>query len=69
MLFRSALNIEGAREQLRSAPGVELDHLEIVDPATLEPLEISGVLDRPALVVAAVQVGSTRLIDNTELVF
>lgn len=64
-----ALNIEGAREQLRSAPGVELDHLEIVDPATLEPLEVSGVLDRPALVVAAVQVGSTRLIDNTELVF
>ena len=61
------LDIEGAREELRCAPGVELDHLEIVDPGTLEPLTVTGVLDRPALVVAAVQVGSTRLIDNTRL--
>lgn len=62
-----ALDVEGARAELSAAPGVRLDHLEIVDPATLEPLGVTGVLDRPALVVAAVHVGAVRLIDNIEL--
>lgn len=61
------LDIEGARAQLRSAEGVRLDHLELVDAATLEPLTVTGALDRPALVVAAIHVGQVRLIDNIEL--
>ena len=62
-----SLDIEGARAQLRSTEGVRLDHLELVDAATLEPLTVSGALDRPALVVAAIHVGPVRLIDNIEL--
>ncbi|GAB3593515.1 Pantothenate synthetase [Corynebacterium faecale] len=62
------LDIEGARAQLRNADGVRLDHLELVDAATLEPLAVSGALDRPALVVAAIHVGAVRLIDNGELI-
>ncbi len=62
-----ALDIQGARDTLASADGVRLDHLEIVDPATLEPLEIDGALTQPALVVAAIFVGPVRLIDNIEL--
>ena len=61
------LDIEGARAQLRDADGVRLDHLELVDAATLAPLAVSGALDRPALVVAAIHVGAVRLIDNCEL--
>jgi pantoate--beta-alanine ligase len=41
--------------------GVELDYLEVVSPATLEPLE---EVDGDALVVVAARVGRTRLIDN-----
>lgn len=62
-----ALDIQGARDTLASADGVRLDHLEIVDPATLEPLEIDGLLTQPALVVGAIFVGPVRLIDNIEL--
>lgn len=60
------LDIDAARAQLRDAEGVRLDHLELVDAATLEPLTVA-VLDRPALVVAAIHVGPVRLIDNIEL--
>ncbi len=58
------LDIEGAREALRSAAGVELDHLEVVDTATLLPVSEVGP---GALAVAAIQVGGTRLIDNVRL--
>lgn len=61
------LDIAGARAALQAAEGMRLDHLEIVDPATLNPLTVNVVLDRPALVVAAIHVGSVRLIDNIEL--
>lgn len=61
------LRLEDARARLATSEGVTLDHLEIVDPATLEPLEVDGVLKTPALVVAAVFVGPVRLIDNIEL--
>lgn len=60
------LDIDAARAQLRDAEGVRLDHLELVDAATLAPLTVD-VLDRPALVVAAIHVGAVRLIDNIEL--
>ncbi|MCS5478178.1 pantoate--beta-alanine ligase [Corynebacterium sp. YIM 101645] len=59
------LDIEGARRVLRTAEGVELDHLEVVDPATLLPVEEVG---DGALAVAAIHVGGTRLIDNVRLV-
>lgn len=58
------LDVEGAREVLRTSPGVELDHLEVVDAATLLPVTEVGA---GALVVAAIHVGGTRLIDNVRL--
>lgn len=58
------LELESARAQLRGAPGVELDHLEIVDAATLLPVDEVGA---GALAVAAIHVGGTRLIDNVRL--
>lgn len=58
------LELESARAQLRGAPGVELDHLEIVDAATLLPVNEVGA---GALAVAAIHVGGTRLIDNARL--
>ncbi|MGP6174006.1 pantoate--beta-alanine ligase [Corynebacterium sp. A21] len=66
-----AIDVEAAREQLRSSTGVTLDHLEVVDPRTLESLSrtvLATPLDKPALVVAAIQVGKVRLIDNMELI-
>lgn len=64
------LDLAGARAELGSSPGVLLDHLEIVDPATLEPLAaevLEQPLRTPALAVAAIRVGQVRLIDNMEL--
>lgn len=51
-------------EQLRSRELSSLDYAVIVDAETLEPLEH---LDRPAVVLVAAHVGSTRLIDNCVL--
>jgi len=45
-------------------PGVKLDYLEIVDPASLEPVD---TVHQTALVAVAAIVGSTRLIDNVLL--
>lgn len=62
--------VEQAREQLRASPGIDLDHLEIVDAATLAPLPEAtpaGPLGRRALAVAAILVGPVRLIDNMVL--
>ena len=58
------LDVEGARRVLREAEGVELDHLEVVDAATLLPVTEVGA---GALAVAAIHVGGTRLIDNVRL--
>lgn len=58
------LDVDGARAQLRASAGVELDHLEVVDSATLLPVDEVG---EGALAVAAIQVGGTRLIDNVRL--
>lgn len=65
------LEMEKAREQLRSGTGVLLDHLEIVDPDTLDTLSDSTLntpLTEPSLAVAAIKVGQVRLIDNMELI-
>lgn len=43
---------------------VEPEYLELVDPATLEPV---AELAAPALLAVAARIGETRLIDNTTL--
>ena len=45
--------------------GVALDYADLVDPATLEPLD---TLSAPARALIAGRVGTTRLIDNSEVV-
>jgi pantoate--beta-alanine ligase len=47
--------------QLAAIPGARVDYARVVDAHTLRPL---GRLDRPALAVVAVFLGTTRLIDN-----
>ncbi len=49
------------RSYLRRTPGVTLDYLEMVDPVTLEKMKEAR---KKALLVGAVWVGKTRLIDN-----
>ncbi len=49
---------------LAAIPGARLDYAHVVDADTLRPL---ARLDRPALAVVAVFLGTTRLIDNIEL--
>jgi pantoate--beta-alanine ligase len=44
--------------------GVRGEYVELVDPATLQPI---SELDRPALLAIAAQVGRVRLIDNAIL--
>ena len=56
--------LAAARRVLDSQPGVEVEYLAIVDPATLEPLEaITG----EARALIAARVGATRLIDTMSL--
>ena len=46
--------------------GVEVDYLAVVDPLTFEaPAEID--FDRAVLLVGAVKIGRTRLIDNIRI--
>lgn len=64
------LDVPSAEALIRSAPGVELDYLEVVDPLTLE-VRAENCQDTPftgvALVLVAAQVGPVRLIDNMPL--
>lgn len=56
--------VDAGRQALAEEPTVRLDYLSIVDPDTLEPVErIAG----RSLAAVAAYVGTTRLIDNTEL--
>ncbi|MDO5752931.1 pantoate--beta-alanine ligase [Arthrobacter sp.] len=61
------LDTASAEELVRSAPGVELDYLEVVDPRTLA-VRAENCQDTPftgeALVLIAAKVGPVRLIDN-----
>jgi pantoate--beta-alanine ligase len=50
-----------ALEVLKATPGVEVEYVEAVDAATLQPL---NTIDRPTVVAIATRVGTTRLIDN-----
>ncbi len=53
-----------AREKLAGAGFERIDYVELRDAETLDPL---AALDRPARLLAAAIVGSTRLIDNLPL--
>lgn len=52
------------RATLDSEPLAEIDYAVVVDAETLLPIES---IDRPAVVLLAVRIGSTRLIDNALL--
>jgi len=56
--------IAAATELIHSQPGTTIDYISICDPETLDDM---AVIDRPALMALAVQVGATRLIDNMML--
>lgn len=51
-------------ERIADAPDARLDYARVVDARTFEPLT---TLDRPAVAVLAVFLGTTRLIDNAPL--
>ena len=46
---------------LREEPAIRIDYLAVCDPETLEPLER---IDRQAVILGAIRLGSVRLIDN-----
>ncbi len=56
--------ITAAKEVMACEPQVRLDYFEIVDPATLDPVER---ISQRSLVAVAAYVGTTRLIDNLVL--
>ena len=51
-----------AREVLAAEPGVDVDYVELVDPATFLP--VADDHRGPATAIVAARVGTTRLIDN-----
>ncbi len=53
------------KNSLGLAPDPELDYLAVVDPVTLEPIDI--VTDGSARVLVAARLGAVRLIDNLAL--
>lgn len=53
--------ISGIERTILAAGPAEIDYVEIVDAATVQPLSI---LDRPARICLAVRIGACRLIDN-----
>jgi pantoate--beta-alanine ligase len=57
--------IELVRATIESEPLARIDYVSVNDAETLEELE--KIEDRPALVLLAVFIGSTRLIDNVVL--
>jgi pantoate--beta-alanine ligase len=59
---RAGVLIEAARRAFASEPGVRVDYVELVDWATLEPVETAAP---GSLFAVAAWVGATRLIDNT----
>jgi len=56
---------ESLEDYIRQKPQVQIDYVSVTDHDTLEEID---VIDRPALVLLAVRVGSTRLIDNTSVI-
>ncbi len=56
---------EAVRETLSREPRIVVEYVSLADDETLE--ELSGRVERPALLSLAARIGSTRLIDNIEL--
>jgi pantoate--beta-alanine ligase len=61
---RAEALIEAARLVFSTEPCVRIDYIELVDWATLEPVEVAA---SGSLFAVAAWVGATRLIDNTIL--
>ena len=59
---RASALIDAARTVLATEPAVRVDYIELVDWATLLPVELATL---GTLFAVAAYVGSTRLIDNT----
>lgn len=49
------------RPEIDKEPLARIDYLEVVDKATMQPVDL---IDRPVLIAMAVYIGKTRLIDN-----
>ncbi|HET9534676.1 MAG TPA: pantoate--beta-alanine ligase, partial [Mesorhizobium sp.] len=49
------------RNVVGAQPAIRIDYLAICDPDTLEPLDR---IDRQAVILGAIRLGSVRLIDN-----
>jgi pantoate--beta-alanine ligase len=62
----SAAVLAAAREVLRAEPALAVDYVEVVDPRTFVPAGPGHA--GPALIIAAVTAGGTRLIDNVPVV-
>jgi pantoate--beta-alanine ligase len=56
--------VGAAREVLGDEPGIRVDYLELVDPASFEP---ASTLDGERLLLVAAFCGATRLLDNQVL--
>jgi len=63
-LIDTGLIDAAARAPIEQEPLARIDHVELRDADSLEPL---ARLDRPGVLVMAVFVGKTRLIDNRVL--
>jgi pantoate--beta-alanine ligase len=50
-----------AAEKIPHSEALKLEYFEVVDPATMQPVDL---IDGPVRIAAAMWVGSTRLIDN-----
>jgi len=61
----AAAALAAAQEVLRGEPALAVDYVAVVDPRTFGP---AGPGPGPALIVAAVTAGGTRLIDNVPVV-
>jgi pantoate--beta-alanine ligase len=61
---RSEHLLATATATIGAFPDTDIDYIVIVDPETLEDMD---VIDRPARMAVAVKVGATRLIDNMPL--
>jgi pantoate--beta-alanine ligase len=64
--LRGALDV--ATRALEAQPGITLDYVAAVDPATFMPVEAS-VRQGDVVLLVALEVGATRLIDNRALTF
>ena len=59
--YRAAVLIRQAEAFIHSHPDTRIDYVKICDPGTLNDM---AEIDRPVLMAMAVDIGTTRLIDN-----